>query len=197
MRAISQLHSGAAPEGCFHLFTRVSGTWNPIAGGRRYRLGHTEPGLSSILVRARRHEILWIYFRRHGCLLRFGDDRRAHFSHQWLPWASIGDGRGAGGTGIECRCSRFDVAWHDCPLTPQQAYDEWVAGRVKTRVHKNQHLWISSTDGKTLYIGSRKSSKRVRIYERWAYTQCELQARKENAHALFMDYLNFPESLTA
>lgn len=98
---------------------------------------------------------------------------------------------------IVLRCSRLDIAWDHCPSTPREAYDNWLAGDVVTRIRKEHHMWISSIEGNTLYLESSKGDKRIRVYDRRSFTRCEFQARKDNAHAVLMDYLYYSENLTA
>lgn len=99
------------------------------------------------------------------------------------------------------RASRIDLAIDGCPFTPSQVWDEWTAGRVRTKVKLAADAvpgrewrsgeWISSASGDTAYLGSRRAARRVRVYDRRdTGTRLELQVRGQAAAAVAADVLS-------
>lgn len=102
---------------------------------------------------------------------------------------------------LQLRASRVDLAVDGCPFTPRQVWDEWTAGRVRTKVKLAADAiegrewrsgdWISSASGDTAYLGSRRAARRVRVYDRRETgTRLELQARGHAASVIAADVLD-------
>ena len=63
---------------------------------------------------------------------------------------------------LQLRGSRIDLAVDGCPFTPRQVWDEWTAGRVRTKVKLAAEAvagrewrsgeWVSSASGDTAYL---------------------------------------------
>ena len=50
-------------------------------------------------------------------------------------------------------------------------------GNIRTRAHQYSWKWFKNNDGNTLYIGTRKSGRMVRIYDKRGPTRLELEFR--------------------
>lgn len=88
------------------------------------------------------------------------------------------------------RLSRLDVAVDvkKGSLNIKGLRDEFEAGNVDTRAEKALYMAGVGSDGETLYIGSQKSAKRLRVYDKAAesgekieWTRLELQLRSKYA----------------
>lgn len=92
------------------------------------------------------------------------------------------------------RVTRLDFAADmvESPISIKTATQAILEGMAVTRTKKFKEFADLNGDGYTLYIGSRHSKQRMRIYDKAAemklleeaWTRAELQARKEKAHAL-------------
>lgn len=72
------------------------------------------------------------------------------------------------------RCTRIDIAFDQVPFTPKYCYEAWKRGYVITKCHKDSWDWHENKEGNTLYIGSRKSERFIRIYDRRGFTRLEM-----------------------
>jgi len=75
---------------------------------------------------------------------------------------------------FEWRCTRIDIAFDHVPFTPKDCYDAWQRGDVIAKCHNDSWDWRENAEGNTLYIGSRKSERFIRIYDRRGFTRLEL-----------------------
>lgn len=89
-----------------------------------------------------------------------------------------------------CKLSRLDVAIDvkHGSLNIEDFRDAFEAGNVDTKAHKALYMAAVAEAGATLYVGSPKSSKRLRIYDKAAeqqvefeWTRIELQLRSKYA----------------
>ena len=80
---------------------------------------------------------------------------------------------------FDWRCTRIDVAFDQCPFTPAMCNEARIIGNIRTRAHRCSWKWLVSNDGDTLYIGSRKSGRLVRIYNRRGPTRLETEYHGE------------------
>lgn len=81
--------------------------------------------------------------------------------------------------------TRLDLAWDGVPFTPRQVLDAIVAGDVRTRAKREQVKWIESPlneqEGRTCYLGSRKSERFLRVYDKRGPTRLELELKDKRA----------------
>lgn len=75
---------------------------------------------------------------------------------------------------LKWRCTRIDIAFDHVPFTPKDCYDAWQLGDVISKCHHNSWDWRENAEGNTLYIGSRKSERFIRIYDRRGFTRLEM-----------------------
>lgn len=75
--------------------------------------------------------------------------------------------------------TRLDIAFDHVPFTPKEQYAAYASGEVITRCRSFK--WLENEDGNTFYLGSSKSDRLTRCYDRRGFTRLELQLR--NAYA--------------
>lgn len=113
----------------------------------------------------------------------------------------------------EFRCSRFDLACDSSVVSMSQVVNAVDSGQLVTRTRKGHKLLsfdpsTGKETGATVYIGSGKSDRMVRFYDKAAergieghtITRCEAQLRNEYAQVGFMTWLMGkidPETLVA
>lgn len=90
--------------------------------------------------------------------------------------------------------SRLDVAWDVDGITPVQVRDDFLAGQVVTRIHRQVNKetgrmqgvdFRSNHEGDTVYLGSRSSTRFLRVYDRRGPTRVEMEWKKERAELLW------------
>lgn len=90
--------------------------------------------------------------------------------------------------------SRLDVAWDTDLLTPEMAEKAVRAGEVVARFDRSPHPETgrmqgidkrSNCEGETLYLGSRKSERFVRFYDRRGPTRVEMELKERRAVELW------------
>lgn len=107
--------------------------------------------------------------------------------------------------------TRIDVAVDGCPFTPLQlrehcqAYKGQKMRGVRSRINKEKFGWAENEQGNTLYLGSRQSLRRARIYDRNQdingdnFTRFELELKKgaaqKAATLLMSDFDNFDSNV--
>ena len=93
---------------------------------------------------------------------------------------------------LQCVATHIDIAVDGCRFTPSSIFGIWLKGWVVTGVKRDprakpgresyrKYTWQSSPDGDTLYLGSRRSSQYVRIYNRRGFNRFEIVLRQERA----------------
>jgi Replication initiation factor len=75
--------------------------------------------------------------------------------------------------------ARVDIAFDHVPFTPQEQFLAFKSGEVVTRCRA--YRWLENEEGNTFYVGSSKSDRLTRCYDRRGFTRLELQLR--NAYA--------------
>ena len=83
---------------------------------------------------------------------------------------------------FEWQCTRIDVAFDYCPLTPTMCNEARQIGNIRTRAHQYSWKWFENNDGNTLYIGTRKSGRMIRIYDKRGPTRLEMEFRDKWAN---------------
>jgi replication initiation factor len=88
-----------------------------------------------------------------------------------------------GGSRPTINVTRFDLAIDNCPFTPRDVFDALDSGNFRSKSRPG--AWYPDTgSGSTAYVGSKKSDKQARIYDRRGPTRFELQYRRIPAFAL-------------
>lgn len=83
----------------------------------------------------------------------------------------------AGGQRPKLNITRFDFAIDYCPFTPRQVFDSLDSGNYRSKSRPG--AWYPDTGtGSTAYVGSRRSDKQMRVYDRRGHTRLELQFRR-------------------
>ena len=88
----------------------------------------------------------------------------------------------------EWNATRLDLAVDDCPFTPRQVRDAWIAGDVNTRVKVSAEAiegreewrrceWSEHVTGDLFGMGSRSSTQYARCYDRRGMTRFELELK--------------------
>ena len=92
----------------------------------------------------------------------------------------------AGGKRPDIRITRFDIAIDHCPFSPRTVFDAMDRGDFRSKSRPG--AWYPDTGtGSTVYLGSKKSDKQLRVYDRRGPTRLELQFRRIPAFVLCME----------
>jgi len=92
---------------------------------------------------------------------------------------------------VQYSVTRLDLAFDDNKFSPIEFYDRVYAGEAVTLAKRHTLLLMKSPfeekeDGMegttTCYLGSRESSRMVRVYDMHGYTRVEFQMRSTRAH---------------
>lgn len=108
---------------------------------------------------------------------------------------------------IQFKITRLDIAWDDMPFTPLEFYNRVHDGEAVTPVKlnkegsKNENFsFIQSpfelrdngeVGTSTCYLGSKKSQRFIRVYDRRGGTRLEFVCRDERAHAVALDMFEY------
>lgn len=97
---------------------------------------------------------------------------------------------------IEFTVTRLDIAWDNVSFTPEEFYQSVRADLVVTSAKRHTLSFISSPYERrdndilgcdTAYLGSKSSSRFVRVYNRRGFTRFEIVFRQDRAHAVALD----------
>lgn len=94
----------------------------------------------------------------------------------------------------EVKPTRVDLAWDTTLTTPGRVRDEFLAGNVVTRAHRDSWDWRENAEGATFYIGSRSSERLVRFYDRRGPTRMEFEVKGDRAPLLWAHLLEHEEA---
>jgi Replication initiation factor len=89
--------------------------------------------------------------------------------------------------------TRLDIAFDHVSFTPKEQYAAYLSGEVVTRCRSFK--WLENEDGSTFYLGSSKSDRLTRCYDRRGFTRLELQLRNAYADEVIKAMLNQQEWL--
>jgi|GEM_PF-5110678 DNA relaxase NicK len=85
---------------------------------------------------------------------------------------------------LRWRTTRLDVAFDHCPFTPLMCKEAYREGRFRTKARRTSGKWYESEDGNTFYLGSRSSSRYLRVYDMRGFTRCELETKNDYSESL-------------
>lgn len=97
---------------------------------------------------------------------------------------------------MEFKITRLDLAFDHCPFTPKQFFERAFYEDCSTHAKRETFTFTSSPeyvreDGSlgsdTCYIGSRSSSRFLRVYDERGFTRLEIVLKDDRAHAVAVD----------
>jgi len=98
---------------------------------------------------------------------------------------------------IKIKCTRLDIRADYCNFTPYDIYGSIQEGKARTWANRetlqlienpNELDELGNIGTATVYIGSRKSDRFMRVYNLHGFTRMELQTRKDTSNYYF-EYL--------
>jgi len=104
--------------------------------------------------------------------------------------------------------TRLDYCWDiESAGSVRHAANHWKAGKCKSTLRGNPEGYINygNRAGRTIYFGSKKSTQRVRIYDKGtemkllnqALLRIEIQVRKPHAQAMYIDSISSTLAIAA
>jgi hypothetical protein len=89
---------------------------------------------------------------------------------------------------LDAKATRLDVCIDGASFSPEEFYKHVTGGAagqiVNARCRSNGCSFLQNAEGSTVYVGSRKSMRMLRVYDAHGYTRVELEAKKDAAQAL-------------
>lgn len=98
---------------------------------------------------------------------------------------------------IKIKCTRLDIRADYCNFTPHDIYQSIQEGKARTWANRetlqlienpNEFDELGNVGTATVYIGSRKSDRFMRVYNLHGFTRMELQTRKDISNH-YLEYL--------
>jgi DNA relaxase NicK len=102
--------------------------------------------------------------------------------------------------------NRADLAWDGVPFTPEQVKQAVDQEQLRSLVKRKTLVFTSSTYAErdngelgtnTLSLGSRQSSRMLRVYDKRGPTRLEFQIREDRANAVVKEVLTQPVEMWA
>lgn len=86
--------------------------------------------------------------------------------------------------GIPTKSTRIDVAFDHNIFKPITCFKAYEKGCYRTQAKRGKRLWIDGEEGNTFYMGSRQSSRFLRIYDMRGFTRTEMEFKEAYAEHL-------------